>query len=217
MTKNIISLCRIQLKQEMKNRNGIYGIILYVLSSVFVVYMAVKEINDSSVWVGLFWVIQLFSCLNAASKSFQYSKGRDLYFYQLSGPRPFILSKMIFNLILMNLVFLLSQLIFSLMMGNPFENTSSFIILGTLGTSALSSLLTMMSAITFKADNNYTLMAILSLPIMIPLLIVLVQSSNDIIDGSNIASISQNLYILGGLNLMIISLAYTLFPYLCTD
>lgn len=210
-------MCRIQLKQELKNRNGIYGIILYVLSSVFVVYMAVKEVSDSTVWVGLFWVIQLFSCLNAASKSFLYSKGRDLYYYQLCGPRPFILSKMVFNLILLNLVFLMSQAIFILMMGNPFENLTLFLGLGLLGTSALSSLLTMMSAITFKADNNYTLMAILSLPIMIPLLIVLVQSSNAIIDGSSLEGISENLLILGGLNLMIISLAYTLFPYLCND
>lgn len=217
MTSKIISLCRIQVKQELKDLNGLYGILLYVISSVFVVYMAIKEVNDNQIWIGLFWVIQLFSCLNAASKSFQYSKGRDLYYYQLSGPRPFIISKLVFNLVLMNIVFLLSNLVFILMMGNPFLNIIDFLIIGILGTSALSSLLTVMAAITFKAENNYTLMAILSLPIMIPLLIVLVQTSGFIIAGKSLPNISQNIYIIGGLNLMIISLAYTLFPYLCKD
>ena len=216
MLKQLLTLSALQLRLEAKSKNGFYAVILYILSSIFIVYMATKNIDDGKLWISIFWVIQLFTCLNAASRSFQYSKGRDLYYYQLSGPRPFIISKIFFNLILMNVVFALSFFIFSLMLGNPFKDFINFYLIGALGVSGLSSLLTMMSAITFKADNNYTLMAILSLPIMIPLLIVLVQTSNYILEGESLYYCLKNILILGSLNVMNIILSYVLFPYLCT-
>lgn len=217
MLKEIFHLSSLQLRLETRNKNGFYSILLYVLSSIFIVYMATKGIKNGEMWISIFWIIQLFTCLNAATRSFQYSNGRDLYYYQLGSPKAFILSKIFFNIILMNLVFLFSVAVFTVMMGNPFEEMLNFMLCGVLGVTALSSLLTIMAAITFKADNNYTLMAILSLPIMIPLLIVLVQTSTFILDGEPLTSFMKNLVILGALNVINIILSYVLFPYLCTE
>ena len=64
---------------------------------------------EETVWNALFWVIQLFVCVNAVAKSFlQDSKGRMLYYYSIAGARDYILSKLIFNALLMMSMTLLS-------------------------------------------------------------------------------------------------------------
>ena len=68
---------------------------------------------DGRVWNGLFWVIQLFICINAVAKSFlQESRGRMLYFYSLAHPASFVLAKLLFNALLMVLMSLQSLLLF---------------------------------------------------------------------------------------------------------
>ncbi len=53
-------------------------------------------------WNALFWIIMLFASINAVSKSFlQESKGRQLYIYTIASPLALIISKTIYNVLLM--------------------------------------------------------------------------------------------------------------------
>src|ERR1700689_4666038 len=86
---------------EIRQQYSFYGVLLYVASTIFVLYLAMGQ-QEETVWKGLFWMIQLFICINAVAKSFlQESRGRLLYFYSIAGPRDFILAKLLFNLVLM--------------------------------------------------------------------------------------------------------------------
>jgi len=74
--------------------------LLYIASTIFVLYLSVDKL-DANVWNGLFWVIQLFICVNAVAKSFlQESRGRMLYFYSITSPVEFIIAKILYNLVL---------------------------------------------------------------------------------------------------------------------
>ena len=100
---------------ETRQQHTFYGVLLYIASTTFVVYLSMGQPEDK-VWNGLFWVLQLFVCINAVAKSFlQDSKGRMLYFYSIVSPSNFILSKLIFNGILMLLMNLLSLAAFALL------------------------------------------------------------------------------------------------------
>lgn len=78
----ILSLVKKDLLLEFRQQYTLYGILLYVASTIFVVYLSMGEPEDK-VWNGLFWVIQLFVCVNAVAKSFlQESRGRMLYYIQ---------------------------------------------------------------------------------------------------------------------------------------
>ena len=77
----ILALVRKELLLETRQQYTLYGIFLYVASTIFVVYLSMGQPEDK-VWNGLFWVIQLFVCVNAVAKSFlAESRGRMLYFY----------------------------------------------------------------------------------------------------------------------------------------
>ena len=62
-------------------------------------------------------------------------------------------------------------------MGNPILDRISFVLCILLGSSALASLLTLIAAIASKTNNNGGIMAVLSMPLLFPLLINLIKTS----------------------------------------
>ena len=110
----IWQLFKKDLLLESRQQYTLYGILLYVASTIFVLYLSMGEPEENS-WNGLFWIVLLFVCVNAVAKSFlQESRGRMLYFYSIAGARDFVLSKLLFNLFLMVCMSLLSLLLFVL-------------------------------------------------------------------------------------------------------
>lgn len=175
--------------------------------------MAVEE-PESNVWNGLFWVIQLFICINAVAKSFlQESKGRMLYFYSIASPADFVLSKLLFNSLLMLLMSLLSLLLFSLFLGSPIQKPGSFISLVLLGGWSLSLVFTFLAAIAAKAQQNAAIMAVLGFPIIIPQLLLLMRLSKAAFAPLLTIPLTTVLLLIA-LDLMVILLAVVLFPFL---
>ena len=127
MTKTIFSLLKKDLLLELRQQHSFYGILLYVASTIFVLYLSLNN-PEADVWNALFWIIQLFVCVNAVAKSFlQESRGRMLYFYSIAGAREFIIAKLIYNIILMLLMSLMSLALFFLLLKNPLSNPLQFV------------------------------------------------------------------------------------------
>jgi heme exporter protein B len=215
--KHIITLVRKDLLLEVRQQYTFFGILLYIASTLFVLYLAMGA-QESQVWNGLFWMIQLFICVNAVAKSFlQESKGRMLYFYTLAGPGDFIIAKLLFNLILMALMSTVSLFLFQLMLGNPLENMWLFLGLVCLGGAGLSLVFTFLAAIAAKAQQNAVLMAIMGFPLIIPQLMLLMRISNLAFAEVVQSGLGFMILLLIGLNSMVVALAYILFPFLWKD
>jgi len=166
----------------------------------------------------LFWVIQLFVCVNAVAKSFlQDSKGRMLYYYSIAGARDFILSKLVFNAVLMMVMSLLSLFIFTLLLGNPLYNSLQFIGIIFLGGIGLSLIFTFLAAIAAKAQQQAALMAIMGFPIVIPQLLLLGKIAKAAFSPVLQAGLWQMVLLLIGLDILVVLLAIILFPFLWKD
>jgi heme exporter protein B len=201
---------------EVRQQYSFYGILLYIGATIFVLFMAIEE-PESKVWNGLFWVIQLFICINAVAKSFlQESKGRMLYFYSIASPGDFVLAKLIFNSLLMLVMSLLSLLLFSLFLGNPVQKAGPFIGLVLLGGWSLSLVFTFLAAIAAKAQQNAAIMAVLGFPLIIPQLLLLMKLSNAAFNPA-LTIPPTTILLLVALDIMIIILAVILFPFLWKD
>jgi heme exporter protein B len=206
-----------EIKLEMRNKYALGGILIYVVSTVFVSYLSFKQVINPATWNALFWIILLFASINAVAKSFLgETGGRSLYLYTLTNPQAVILSKIIYNSLILIVLSGLCLAAYSLLIGNLIQDTALFLLTLLLGSLGFSSLLTMVSAIASKTSNNFTLMAILSLPIMLPLLMVLIKLSRNAIDGLELWD-WNSLLILFFLNVIIVSLSYLLFRYLWRD
>lgn len=206
-----------ELKLEMRNKYALGGILIYVVSTVFVCYLSFKKVINPSTWNALFWIILLFASINAVAKSFiSETSGRSLYLYTLVRAEAVIMSKIIYNSMLLIVLSGLCLGAYILFIGNIIQDINLFLLTLFLGSLGFSSLLTMVSAIASKTSNNFTLMAILSLPIMLPLLMVLIKLSKNAIDGLDLWDVNSLLVLLF-LNVIIIALSYLLFRYLWRD
>jgi heme exporter protein B len=212
----ITTLIKKDLLLEIRQQYSFYGILLYIIATIFVLYMTIQE-PETKVWNGLFWVLQLFICINAVAKSFlQETRGRMLYFYSIVNPRDFVLAKIIFNSLLMLLMSLLSILLFSLFLGAPVKKWPQFIGLVMLGGWSLSLVFTFLSAIAAKAQQNAAIMAILGFPLIIPQLMLLMRLANTVF--SDITAIpASTLLLIVMLDLLVIMLSVILFPFLWKD
>jgi heme exporter protein B len=202
---------------EVRQQYSFYGVLLYVAATIFVLYLAMGQ-PDTNVWNGLFWMIQLFVCVNAVAKSFlAETRGRMLYFYSIAGARDFIVSKLIFNVLLMIVMSLTNWLLFAVLLGNPIINFFSFLGITILGGTSLSLVFTFLSAIAARAQQNAALMAIMGFPLIIPQLMLLMKISNIVFADVLQAGLAQIVLLLVGLNLLVVALAVILFPFLWKD
>jgi heme exporter protein B len=214
--KEISELIKKDFLLELRQRYAINAILLYVVSTVFVVQLAFGRIIDANTWITLFWIIMLFAAFNAVSKSFlQEHQTRWLYYFTLASPQSIILSKIIYNSILMVLLGFLSLLLYVLFMGMPEFNHAILYPVFILGCIGLASTLTMVSAIASNAGNNMALMAILGFPIVLPLLLLVINSfkialSAEIFTLQLIKSIGSLFLI----DTVVVIMAALLFPYL---
>jgi heme exporter protein B len=203
---------------ELKQKYVLNGILLYLVSTIFVTYLAFEDVITPETWNSLFWIILLFVAVNGISKSFmQESPGRHLYYYTLASPQAIIMAKIIYNLFLMAVLSILAFGFFLLLMGNQVVNIPLFLLTLILGSLGLSSVLTMVAAIASRASHNFSLMAILSFPIVLPLLATLMKISRAAMNSMDWSGLTGYLVILLTIIVAVIMLAYLLFPYLWRD
>jgi heme exporter protein B len=202
---------------EWRSRYALNGILLYVVSTIFVCYLSFRGLQAVT-WNALFWIIMLFASINAVTKSFvQESRGRQLYFYTIASAQAIILTKIIYNVFLLFLLAVLALFFYGIVFTNPVGDPALYLLAVVLGSISFASVFTLISSIASKASNSSALMAILSFPVIIPLLILLIKLSKNAMDGLDRASSYNEIAVLLAINLIVITVSLLLFPYLWRD
>ncbi|MCC7301940.1 MAG: heme exporter protein CcmB [Bacteroidia bacterium] len=202
-------------RTERRRKYALGGILLYVASAVFITYMAFMRILEPEVWNALFWIVLLFAAVNAAAKSFMAeSSGRMLYYFYTVPPRSFIMGKTLYNFLLLFLIGLICYLLFTLLHSDPNHTPSLFLAALLLGSLGISGTLTLMSAIASRSGSNFTLMSILSFPLLLPLLLMLIRLTHFSISGLEFTLGWKYMVSLAAMDGLVLSLSYLLFPYL---
>jgi heme exporter protein B len=218
---NLISQVKHLVKKELllewRSKYTLNGVLLYVVSTVFVCFLSFVS-ADKITLNALFWIIMLFASINAVSKSFlQESKGRQLYIYTIASPIALIISKTIYNVLLMLLLTVIALGFYMLVFTYMPEDLPMYFLATILGSLSFSTIFTMVSAIASKAGNGGMLMAILSFPIIIPVLVVLIKLTKNAIDGLDRSVSLDEVGILLAINVLVMAVSLLLFPYLWRD
>jgi heme exporter protein B len=220
-----VHLLKKEILLEWRSKYAFNGVLLYVVSTVFICYISFYTTSGfmgSSaypvVWNVLFWIIMLFAAVNAIAKSFmQENKNRLLYYYSIAGPQAIILSKIIYNVLLMSLISSLAIIVYLLFFNNKLGDPLFYFLTVLLGSVSFSTVFTTISAIASKAGNNGTLMAILSFPVIIPVILLLIRVSKAAMDGLDRSVSYGNMEALLLVNIIVIAASMLLFPFLWRD
>ena len=218
---NLFSQVKYLIKKELllewRSKYALNGVLLYVVSTVFVCFLSFVSVIPIT-WNALFWIIMLFASINAVSKSFlQESRGRQLYIYTIASPIALIISKTIYNILLMMVLTIIALSFYILVFGIVPQDLGLYIVATILGSLSFSTIFTMISAIASKAGNGGMLMAILSFPVIIPVLIVLIKLTKNAIDGLDRSVSMDEIGLLLVINGLVAGVSLLLFPYLWRD
>ena len=210
----LLSLIRKDLLIEWRQKHTLFGVLLYVGATVFVVYMMSGQ-PEARVWNALFWLTQLFVAVNSVAKSFlQEHANRFRYYHTLVKPSTFLLAKMVYSIILLLAMSLVSLLLFCILLGTPLIQTGLFICIAAIGSISLSVVFTFLSAIASRANQNAALMAILGFPLVTPVLMMLSNLATKAITPVYQPGWWSLALVLLMLDVLVIVLGLILFPFL---
>jgi heme exporter protein B len=215
--KAVYILFKKEFQLDMRKKQLLFGILLFVLSSVFTCYLSLEKIDDSKVLAALFWIVGLFAAFNAMQKSFQQEQnGTDKLLYTLASPRQVWIAKAAYYALLILVLNLLSILLFSLFFGPKVWSRASIdllvfaVFLGSIG---LGTALTFLSALSFKANGSSSLTVVLGFPVLMPFLFTLTSVTLNILDGATWQVASFGIMLLAGLFITTTVMALFLVPF----
>jgi len=196
----------------------ISGLALYLFSTAFIYYLTFslhQNLINPLTWSALFWVTMLFTAVNTVAKSFiDEKKGKEIYYYSIASPESIILSKIIYNFLLCLLLAITGYVLFIIFLKNPIEDIIIFVLTMILSCLGFATSLTLLSGIASKANNSSIIMAVLSFPIIMSILLMAIRVTKNCIDGLDRSASMDELMTLGAINLLAAAVSYLLFPYI---
>ena len=218
MLSGVNILLRKEFVLELRRKSVISGIALYLLSLVFICYITFSLRNNAineATWSALFWLTILFSVVNTVAKSFIGEKrGITIYYYSIASPQSIILSKIFYNTILCFMLSLAGYILFQLFIDNPVQDQLLFFGTLVLTSIGFAGALTLISGIASRANNSNILMAVLSFPIVLSILLMAIRITKNALDGIDRTASYDELLNLLAINAILTTLAYLLFPYI---
>ncbi len=207
-----------EFKLELRRKSVIAGIGLYLFSLVFVCYLTFR-MRQSSInavtWAALFWLTILFAVMNTVAKSFiGEKKGLSIYYYSVAPAPAIILSKIVYNTLLCFVLSFAGYVFFRIFISDPVGDVPLFVATLALTSIGFSAALSLMSGIAARANNSNVLMAVLSFPVVIGILLMAVKVTKNVLDGLERTDSYDELLNLLAINCILGGLAYILFPYI---
>lgn len=214
----VIELLKKEFTLELRRKTVLAGIGLYMFSLIFICYLTFSLRQNSiseATWSALFWLTILFSVINSVAKSFiGEKKGTFIYYYSVASPQAIILTKILYNTILCLVLSVAGYILFSVFIHNPVQDKPLFLVTLALTSAGFAAALSLISGIASKAGNSNILMAVLSFPVILALLLMAIKITKNALDGIDRAASLDELINLVAINCILTALAYLLFPYI---
>jgi heme exporter protein B len=210
--KVILALIKKEWHYDLRQKHQLIGLLLYTAAMVYAIFLMQNNI-EPDVWNTVFWLVMLFSIINAVVKTFGKERKEEmLYYYQLVSSQHYFLAKVIYHTLLTLFLSVATFFIF-LLLGNPITNAGYFVASSICGSVAMSVLFTFIGALNHKTGQSGSMNVVLGIPLMLPQLLLLARV-NQIAIGEQITN--PWLYYTGilGYALLIVLLGYILIDYL---
>jgi heme exporter protein B len=215
-----IAVLEKDVQLELRSRYALNTLLLFAVSSLLIVAFA---IGGSPLTTGLraviLWIIILFSAIAGLSHAFVSEEERGtILLLQLNATASAVYAgKLLFNLGLSLLMNGVVAILFSVVLGfgdADLVTLSAILLLGAIG---LSGATTLISAIIARTPNKGPLFAVLSFPILVPLLLSVIGGTTEALEGGGLAEVPSELATLVGYAGVVITASVLLFDYLWRD
>ena len=218
MLKGILTILQLQIRLEWLQRQSYFSLLIYILSTSYLSYLAFEGRIELRTWNAVFWIIFLFAAVQAASRSFYFeAERRFLLYYGMVDPRSLILGKIVYHFLYLCLIGIFTAGLLLFLAGPELRSPVAFLVIIILAAAGFSGILTFTAGLSAKAGNNPALPAILSIPLLYPQIITLTRVSEEALKGFSWELNANLMLVLSLIALVGVLLAILLFPYLWRD
>lgn len=180
-----------ELRSELRMRYALNALVLFAANTVVVLSLNIGFITErrnadlALIHAALLWVAVLFAAFTGLARVFIHEEEtRTAAALRLAAPPIAVyLGKLLFNLVLLLLLDLLVSLLFVLMLHVRIGNVGLFISLLLAGSLGLVAATTLIAAMIARASVKGALFAVLSFPLLVPLLVVAVHGTAQALAG----------------------------------
>jgi heme exporter protein B len=175
------------IKSELRTRYGLNALVMFAVITLTAVSFAIGQFSSRPKLISsLFWIVIFFSSMSGLAQVFikeEETKTVNLLKLVASNESIF-LGKLFFNLILLFLLEVIIIPLFLILLNVEISNFGLFLSIVILGTVGLVCATTIIAAIVSKARVKGALFAVLSFPILLPLLVTAIHGTSLAIEGS---------------------------------
>lgn len=219
--KGFIAVTYKDLQIEFRNRYTITTTVLFTLVSTTIVNFSIpSHLIQTPIYSGMLWIVIFFASMTGMVRGFvsEEEKGTVFLLKLISTPYSLFFGKFLFNLLLSLIVNLTTILMF-LIFFDKVNISFFFMFILTLINSGIgiAGCSTIIGAIVAKANVKGALFPILSLPILIPLLMVGIEATQFSIVGKNLNLIMQNNLLMIAYSGLLVTLSSFLFEFVWKD
>ncbi len=173
---------------EWRSRFGISTVLAFILSTLLIVLFSLRaDLLPVSVQSGLIWIIVLFASLTTLSRVFVSESERSTYdLLRLNASAMSVyIGKLIYNFLFTLLITVVTVILFIIMVNMEVERPALLATVVILGSTGLAGATTMLGALVSQATRKGAVFPVLSLPLLIPLMLILVRITSTVFVGSS--------------------------------
>lgn len=212
-----IAVFKKDLLLEMRHRYALNTLVLFALSSLLIVAFSIGSASlDAGLRAVLLWIIILFSAVAGLAHAFisEEERGTVLLLQLNALPSSVYVGKLLFNLLLTTVMNVVTAVAFAFVIGMSSANLPGLAVILLLGAIGLAGATTLLSAIIARASNKGPLFAVLSFPILVPLLLTVIEGTEASFGGAGPASLLTEIATLTGYAGVVITASVLLFEYI---
>lgn len=215
-----LAVLRKDVQLELRTRYAINTLLLFSASALLIVAFAIGSSTlTSQLRSVVLWIVILFSGIAGLAHAFvsEEERGTTLLLQLNADPTAVFVGKLMFNVGLSLLMNFVVAAAFSVVIGFGEANLVSLIAILLLGAVGLSGATTLISAIIARTPNKGPLFAVLSFPILVPLLLTVINGTTKAVEGSEIGDVLSEVATLVGYAGVVVTASVLLFDYLWRD
>jgi heme exporter protein B len=211
------------IKSELRTRYAINAILLFAVVTVFAVSFAMARTGgdmNTVLQASLLWVVIYFSSLSGLAQSFvKEEESKTAAALRLYCPPGSVFGgKLLFNLVLLMVMNLITIPLFSIFLSLDIANFTLFIAIILIGSLAMVGTTTLVAAIISKASVRGALFAVLSFPLLLPILMMAISGTRKALTpGMSMAAASMELQVLLSYLVVMTVLGFLLFDSVWND
>lgn len=205
---------------ELRSKYALNTVLAFVISALLVVLFSLRA-DELAVPVqsGLLWIIVLFAALSSLARAFVSEAERNTFdLLRLHAPALAVYTgKLLFNYGFTLIITSISLIAFIFMLSVEVHHLGLLILVLLLGTLGLSGVSTLLGAIVSQAERKGTIFSVISLPLLVPLVLLLVRTTQAALHPESTVGLLDDMLAMVGFAGVTITASVLLFEFIWED